>query len=112
MPLFRYFANCNSRFFEILTNISFFVFSLNFGVLFIVPPYIETTQVRLYKKCLFVFIALHKKTKKIKQRLRWAGQNAKISSYYVIQEKKGWGKSFKLNKTVFIIISNCYKEKK
>jgi len=45
--LFRHSA-INRRFFpEISTNISFFAFSFNFGVLVIVTIYIQTTKVRL-----------------------------------------------------------------
>ena len=57
-PFYQKFAN-NRLFFEIFTNISFFVFSSNFLFLLIIILYTERIKVLLQKKCLFIFIVLH-----------------------------------------------------
>ena len=49
----------NRHFFNIFTNISFFVFSSNFLFLFIIILYSEGVKVLLRKKCLFIFVVLH-----------------------------------------------------
>ena len=57
---YRYCAN-NRHFFEISSNISFFVFSFSFSFLIIIILNTKRMKVKLQKKCLFIFIILHTK---------------------------------------------------